>query len=295
MPNPPVPSNSPPRPPVAAKPGPARVSSNIDPSAEPAFIVFDVETVPDGELIRRVRFPNEKVSIRDAVERVRMEILDRNKGRSDFLPVTYCYPVAVCVLKVAADFSIQSITCLDAPKYRPRNIVADFWRGLSHYHSTLVSFNGRNFDVPVLELAAFRFGVSARGHFDDRFGRRYRYGTAHLDLCDWLGNHGAVPMTGGLDLLSKVLGKPGKMTVTGRDVYDMFLANKLTEINDYCMFDVLDTYFVFLRTRVMTGEISLQSEQRLVESAHAWLIDQAKSQKHLQQYLENFGRWKPWV
>lgn len=276
-------------------PTPQTAKGASAPSAEPAYLVFDVETVPDGELIRRVRYPDERISVRAAVERLRGEMLERSKGRSDFVPVTYVYPIAVCVLKVGSDFTIQSMSRLDAPKYRPSKIVADFWRGLSHYHSTLVSFNGRNFDVPVLELAAFRFGVSARGHFDDRFGRRYRYGTAHLDLCDWLGNHGAIPLTGGLDLLSKLLGKPGKMAASGGDVYQMFLDGQIERINDYCAFDVLDTYFVFLRTRVMTGEISLEREQLLVERAHAWVVDQASVHKQLQPYLENFGRWKSWI
>ncbi|MGW8257320.1 MAG: hypothetical protein ACWGMZ_07550, partial [Thermoguttaceae bacterium] len=32
---------------------------------------------------------------------------------------------------------------------------------------TLVSFNGRGFDLPLLELAAFRFGISVPGWFQD--------------------------------------------------------------------------------------------------------------------------------
>ena len=34
-------------------------------------------------------------------------------------------------------------------------------------------------------------------------------------------------------------------------VQDMYDAGRLAEINDYCRCDVLDTYFVFLRTRVL--------------------------------------------
>lgn len=261
----------------------------------PAFLVFDIETVPDGELIRRVKYPGEKLSTDEAIRRVRQEALDRSGGQSDFLPVTYCYPIAVCVARVAADFTLQAITCLDSPRFRPREMVADFWKGLGHYHSTLVTFNGRGFDLPVLELAAFRFGISARGHFDDRFGRRYRYGTQHLDLCDWLSNHGAYPVTGGLNLLSKLLGKPGKMTVSGRDVWDLYQAGKIKEINDYCTFDVLDTYFVFLRTRVMTGEIDLATEQARMAQTRDWLDSKQKKTPHLRQYLDNWGDWKPWV
>jgi hypothetical protein len=179
---------------------------------------------------------------------------------------------------VSADFRLHAITCLDAPQYRPREMTLGFWKGLAHYQATLVSFNGRGFDVPILELAAFRFGVTARGHFE-KFGRRYRYGETHLDLNDWLSNHG----------------KPGKMSTTGQDVWQLFCDGRIREINDYCMFDVLDTYFVFLRTRVMTGELTLEAEQQRVDEARDWITAQLEAHPHLQQYLDNWGEWKLWV
>ncbi|QDU62103.1 putative 3'-5' exonuclease related to the exonuclease domain of PolB [Planctomycetes bacterium Pan216] len=261
---------------------------------EPAYLVFDVETVPDGELLRRVRYPREDLSPDEAVDQAQREALERSGGRSDFVPITFCYPVAICVARVTASYELQAITLLDDPRFSPQVLVQDFWRGLSAHQSTLVSFNGRGFDLPVLEMAAFRYGVSAPGHFSDRYGRRYRYGTAHLDLCDWLSNHGATHVTGGLNLLSKLLGKPGKMDVTGSDVLHLFREGRLRDINDYCMFDVLDTYFVFLRTRVMTGAIDLDEEQRLMTSAHRWIESQLERHPHLGQYLENWGDWKPW-
>ena len=72
-------------------------------------------------------------------------------------------------------------------------------------------------------------------------------------------------MNGGLDLLSKLLGKPGKLEIRGDQVYAMFLEGKIQEINDYCAFDTLDTYFVLLRTRVLTGELTLEGD--LTEAA----------------------------
>src|SRR5207247_4887896 len=118
----------------------------------------------------------------------------------------------------------------------------------------LVTFNGRGFDMPMMELAAFRYGCSAQAYFSSR----YRFGPNHLDICDWLSNFGATRMTGGLDLLSKILGKPGNMEGDCDRVYQMHREGKLQEINDYCMCDTLDNYFVFLRTRVLTGDLTLE-------------------------------------
>lgn len=264
-------------------------------ATDAAYLVFDVETIPDGELLRRVRYAGESLSPEAAVERARAQALERSDGKSDFVAASFCYPIAVCVARVSADYQLQAITCLDRPTFHPKTIVEDFWKGLAHYHSTLVSFNGRGFDLPVLELAAFRYGIAARGHFNERYGRRYRFGTSHLDLNDWLSNHGACPISGGLDLLSKLLGKPGKMRITGHDVWDLYREGKVGDINDYCMFDVLDTYFVFLRTRLLTGEIDLETEQKRVEQARGWIESQLETHPHLQEYLDNWGDWEPWI
>src|SRR5262249_22273232 len=162
-------------------------------------------------------------------------------------------PVAVCILRAGSDFGLQGLTCLDAPHFRTRRIVEQFWSGLAAYKEKykerikLVTFNGRGFDLPLLELAAFRYGCAARDYLH---GSRNRLGGGHIDLMDWLTNYGAVRLSGGLDLLSKLLGMPGKMTGSGEQVYRMHVEGRMQEINDYCMFDTLDTYFVFLRTRV---------------------------------------------
>lgn len=264
-------------------------------ASDAAYLIFDVETVPDGELIRRVLHPGERISPEAAVERARAEALDASDGRSDFVWASLCYPIAVCVARVSSDFSLQAITALDAPDFRPAHLVEDFWKGLAHYQATLVSFHGRGFDLPVLELAAFRFGISARGHFDDRFGRRYRFGTTHLDLNDWLSNHGAFHLKGGLDMLAKLLGKPGDSHKRGKDILALHREGAIQQINDHCMFDVLDTYFVFLRTRVLTGEIELEQEQELVKKARAWIDTQTAAYPALKSYLEKWGEWKPWV
>ena len=97
----------------------------------------------------------------------------------------------------------------------------------------------------------------------------------------------------GLDLLAKLLGKPGKMDTKGSDVYALYREGKVQEINDYCCFDVLDTYFVFLRTRVMTGELSAEQEQHLISEAKKWLTHRSLEQLHLKKYLDHWTEEQP--
>ena len=72
-------------------------------------------------------------------------------------------------------------------------------------------------------------------------------------------------------------------------------AGRVAEINDYCRCDVLDTYFVFLRSRVIVGQLSLDEEQGLVAEAKTWLLKRVKDLPIYGTYVERWGDWKnPW-
>lgn len=263
------------------------------------FLVFDVESVADGALISKVRYTSQGLSPAEAIRRYRDELMA--KYETDFIPYTYQYPVSVIVAKVAADLSLIDIVTLDEPHFRPHVITENFWRGWEAYkRPTLVSFNGRAFDLPLLELAAFRYGINLQRWFN-LSGKSYeqprnRYNTdAHLDVHDILTNFGAARFNGGLNLAASILGKPGKMDVQGYMVQDLYDAGKLSEINDYCRCDVLDTYFVFLRACIVLGYISLEREQELVEHAKQWLEERRTTTPAYAMYLDKWGDWQnPW-
>jgi predicted PolB exonuclease-like 3'-5' exonuclease len=253
----------------------------------PAFLIVDTESIPDGDLLSRVKYAAENLTPEDAVARAQEEARQASRTGSDFVNVAFQIPVAVCVVKVANDFSLQAITCLDAPQYRPKEIVRKFWLGVSMYErAKLVTFNGRGFDLPMLELAAFRHGLSIAEYCQKS---RNRFQGNQLDLLDWLTNYGAARLMGGLNLLAKILGKPGKMETAGDQVYGMYCDGRLQEINDYCMFDTLDTYFVFLRTRVMTGDLGPEQEHEVVHRAREFLQSKIGELPALGQYLQNWG------
>lgn len=254
------------------------------------YLIFDIETVGDGDLIRRVRFPDEDLTPRESVERYRRQLLEET-GR-DVLPATFVLPISVAIAKVASDFRLLELTVLDSPQYRPAEITRRFWQGWTHYNRpTLVSFNGRGYDIPVLELAAFRFGLSVPQWFNvesrsfEQSRNRYNH-DAHLDLQELLTNFGAFRMSGGLNLLANLIHKPGKSGIDGSQVQDLYYNGQADEINDYCRCDVLDTYFVFLRTRVLTGRLALTEETQLVENARQMLTEQSENSEAFRRYLE---------
>ncbi len=266
-----------------------------------SHFVFDVESIAEGELVSQLRYPGEGLPPVDAVNRFREELME-TKG-TDFIPYTYQVPISVAVAKVGRDFVLTDLVVLDEPQFRPHVIADHFWRGWEAYgRPTLVTYNGRTFDVPLLELAAFRYGLSLPGWLDDAGGRAYqqprnRYNArSHLDLMDLMTNFGASRFSGGLNLAANLLGKPGKMDIEGHMVQDLYNEGRLAEINDYCRCDVLDTYFVFLRTRVMLGELSLDREQEMIAQTRRWLEERADQVPAYRTYLDRWGDWKnPWI
>jgi predicted PolB exonuclease-like 3'-5' exonuclease len=264
------------------------------------YLVFDIETVADGTLVSQLKYPGEDLSPEEAIARFRAELME--KYDSDFIPYTYQIPVSVAIAKLYGDLRLADLVVLDEPEFRPHVITDHFWRGWQGYkHPTLVTFNGRSFDMPLLELAAFRYGISVPTWFDLK-ARAYeqprnRYNTgSHLDLHDLLTNFGAARFSGGLNLAANLLGKPGKMDVQGHMVQDLYNEGRLQEINDYCRCDVLDTYFVFLRAMVMLGKLKLEGEQSLIAEARQWLEERRHQIDAFSTYLEQWGDWQnPWT
>ena len=177
------------------------------------YLIFDIETVGDGDLIRKVRFPDEDLTPREAVERYRRQLLEET-GK-DVLPLTFVLPVSVAIAKVAADYRLLELIVLDSPEFRPQEIVRRFWQGWQHYQRpTLVTFNGRSYDMPVMEVSAFRFGLSIPAWFNvdsrafEQSRNRYNH-DSHLDLQELLTNFGSFRMHGGLNLLAQLIDKPG--------------------------------------------------------------------------------------
>ena len=270
----------------------------MEPASKPAYLVFDCEAAADGDLVSRIRYPRESLSALEAIARYRQELIAEREDGKDFIPYTFMLPISVAVAKVAADYRLMDVLVLDAPEFRPHEITRRFWQGWQHYgQPTLVTFNGRGYDVPLLELAAYRYGynlgqwfqVDARSFEQPR--NRYNI-QSHLDLMDLFTNYGASRMVGGLNLLANLIGKPGKTGIDGSQVQDLYNAGRLQEINDYCRCDVLDTYFVFLRSRVWLGKMTLAEEHELVLEAKHWLEDRAPDNPALADYLSHWGDWQ---
>lgn len=131
-------------------------------------------------------------------------------------------------------------------------VLGDFARFMEERRPDLVTYNGRGFDLPVIVARCLRHGVTFR-HYFQAPDVRYRYSAqGHLDLMDFMTDHGATRSVS-LDTLAKLIGLPGKVGVDGKDVGPLVEAGRIDEVYAYCLCDVAQTAGLLLRVQLLRG------------------------------------------
>jgi 3'-5' exonuclease len=202
-------------------------------SSENTYLVLDIETVPDRDLFT----PPEPA---DGAER-------------PFPPLYACRPIVIGVIWLDGTLAVKRIGTFGEGKEEPA-MMADFAEFMGKWKPQVITWNGRGFDLPVLALRALRFGLDFRWYYRGE-GYRYRFSEeGHLDLCDVISDHGAARMTS-LDGAARTIGLPGKGGVDGSQVEGLFNAGQLEALRHYCLADVAQTAFLFLRYRLVCGDL----------------------------------------
>ncbi len=223
------------------------------------YLVFDIETRVDKDLVKQIHDPENALTVDQAYDKARDELLEHSNQQSDFFPVPCHIPIAIATLQADEKYRIRSLGCLGADRFSEVEMVSRFWQVFDGAE-TLVTFNGRGFDLPVLETRALKHGLSLPRYFGAAQAklsfRNSRYSDVyHMDLCDFLSNFGAVYRRGSLDMLARLIGLPGKYSIEGGDVEYLYRQGRQKEINQYCMTDVLQTYLLFLRVELLRGRL----------------------------------------
>ena len=189
-----------------------------------SYLVLDIETVPDPELAW-------------------------DAAVDGFPPAPFHQVVALGVLWLDGDHAFRKLGAFggeeDAPPDESR-VLQEFADFVGERQPTMVTFNGRRFDLPVLANRMLKHGVPFAAYYAGRGGGpdyRYRYSDeGHLDLADVLTDFGASRMPS-LDALAQLVGMPGKM-------------------------DVVQTTFVFLRAELLRGRLT--REDYRARAAQLW-------------------------
>ena len=68
------------------------------------YLVFDIETVADEDLIKEVKYPHDQITPREARKKFTDELI--KKKDDDFIPYTFQFPVTLAMALVREDFTI---------------------------------------------------------------------------------------------------------------------------------------------------------------------------------------------
>ncbi len=149
---------------------------------------------------------------------------------------------------------------------RELEVLARFGGYVNEQKPTVVTWNGRRFDLPVLMLRSMRAGLPQPWYYQGR-DVRYRFTEAgHCDLADAMSDYGA---TGGLHLdgMAKLIGLPGKFgDIDGAGVGAAFAAGRIRDIGSYCMADAAQTAMLWLRWLRLKGELAADAYRRSAEN-----------------------------
>jgi len=146
-----------------------------------------------------------------------------------------------------------------------RSMVEDFIRLIEgKTNPTLITFNGRGFDIYAIMYRAMHYGLQFPTMFEYDFNYRFKWGR-HIDLSDWMRGHGASPPVK-LDYAAQAIGLPGKFDVAGSDVSKLIQEGKQDIVDAYGQCDVIQTTFLLNRFMHVMGRMSAITHNNLMHS-----------------------------
>lgn len=161
-----------------------------------------------------------------------------------FPPLTYHEPVVISYLVVD---QMRDTFCLDHwfPTVESLKNFLPFLKETID-GNLLITWAGRNFDMPLLSLHAIKNGVpwdwwwSYRQRFPN-----YKNPLKHIDMKDQLSDYGYNSV--GLNDMSKFLGNVGKTEIDGSKINTLWKKEEnRSKIIKYCDEDVINTFLIYL-------------------------------------------------
>jgi len=249
------------------------------------ILVFDIETVPDTALGRRL------YGLRELSEEHVAQIMftrRRQEVGSEFLAHEQHRVVAISVVMRSRD-SLK-VWSLGEESSTEKDLIERFFDGLDKFTPDLVSWNGTGFDLPVLNYRSLLHGVTASRYWETgdtdhsfRFSNYLsRFHWRHMDLMDILSGFQGRGRASLQDIAS-LLGFPGKLGMHGAEVWGAYLQGGIGRIRAYCETDVLNTYLIYLRFQLLRGHLNAAEHVQEVARVRKLLMD--STAPHLQEFL----------
>lgn len=228
------------------------------------YLVLDIETVPADA----------------AADRAEGEA----DGKDTFPPLVWQRVVSIGVLWLDRAMRFKRLGTVGEGK-QEREFLAGLHGFMDKHRPVLVTFNGRRFDMPVVVMRSLVHGLPMRWYFANQDYRRRYEPTRHVDLCDVLSEHGAGRFPSLGDMASSI-GLPGKLGMDGSDVLGVWKQGDVERIHTYCLMDVVQTGFVLMRWRLLSGKIELEAYREAASLMRERVVEDSRFSE-----LASAARW----
>lgn len=226
---------------------------------------FDAEWIPDVAAGRRTyglpaEMPDEEVRFRMWTEAGATPDNPR-----PYLKTALCRIVSIAAVKRTerdgkVSLKLSSIPSISGEHRTESYLLDAFLTSVGEVRPQLVGFNSVSADLPALMQRALVHRIAA-----PEFCRRpnkpwegvdyFAKGSDHhVDLKELIGGWGRA--TPSLHEICSACRIPGKQSVDGGDVLELWLAGRVSEIVAYNQADALRTYLLFLRVAHLAGKIT---------------------------------------
>lgn len=238
------------------------------------LIVFDIETIPDTDVayqLSGITGLETKEEKRQAMIDYHLKITD---GKNPFLRQPFWKVIAISFVILRLERKhiefkgiLSNSINADDNKMTEKMLVEKFFSYIKKCvekdgeKPTLISYNGKMFDIPVLQYRAMKYGIQAPEFYMRKTkwdGYEARYTDEHLDLIEVLSNYGASAKIKMLEICS-IFNIPCKFNNSGSDVTDMYDAGKIIDIQNYCEIDVICTTLIYAKYSMHRGALDEDS------------------------------------
>lgn len=263
------------------------------------LFVFDIETIPDLSAAKNLLdLPNaSKEELRQGLTKYHLDITDQ---KNSFLRQPFHQVIAISFLEaeISRDLNGQEIYHIVDIRSggdltaSESDLVKGFFLHLKKKFSRLVSFNGKNFDMPVLKYAAMKHEIEAAwlhksGDRWNNYNQRYSLDW-HCDLAEAFSDFGASAKVK-MNELCAAFNLPGKIGIDGSKVMEFCDQGRIEEIRNYCESDVLNTYLLYLIYQHHNGSISRDSLVKSKKELRDFLEKKSAEKPHFKEFLQEWS------
>jgi predicted PolB exonuclease-like 3'-5' exonuclease len=186
-------------------------------------------------------------------------------------------------------FRIRCCRSGGEPGWSEERLLRAFWKHFEGGRFRIVSWNGRNFDIPTLLMRSLRHGIAAPAWFlrgTKWAGYGYRQAVDwHADVMEALSHFGASSKLT-LDEGAALIGLPGKLGEHGSHVAALIEAGEIGRVRDYCETDTLNLVVLYYRWAYLTGRINADAHDGAVADLMSYLKQEGFGRPHLARFLD---------